>query len=43
MQVTNLKRIREEKGFTQQRLALATNVSIGSIKSYEHLMEKENI
>ena len=33
--MTNLKRIREEKGFTQQRLALATNVSIGSNKSYE--------
>lgn len=33
--MTNLKRIREEKGFTQQRLAQAANVSIGSIKSYE--------
>ena len=33
--MTNLKRIREEKGYTQQRLAQAANVSIGSIKSYE--------
>ena len=33
--MTNLKRIREEKGFTQQRLAQEANVSIGSIKSYE--------
>ena len=33
--MTNLKRIREEKGYTQQLLAQAANVSIGSIKSYE--------